>query len=70
MGRESAEILKDPARLDALWRSSLLDTPAEATFDRLTRLVTKVLHVPVALVGLVTEDRQFFNTTALRLPVK
>jgi PAS domain S-box-containing protein len=62
MGRESAEILKDPARLDALWRSSLLDTPAEATFDRLTRLVTKVLHVPVALVSLVTEDRQFFKS--------
>jgi PAS domain S-box-containing protein len=60
VGTDSTEPLHDPARLDALRQSFLLDTPAEAEFDRLARLVTRVLHVPVSLVSLVAEDRQFF----------
>ena len=31
----------------------LLDSPAEESFDRLTRLTSTVLNVPVALVSLV-----------------
>lgn len=54
--------LNDPARLDALRRSGVLDTPPEAAFDRLTRLAAKALHVPVALVSLVDSDRQFFKS--------
>ena len=53
---------RDPDRLAALRRTALLDTPAEEAFDRLTRLVTTVLGVPVALVSLVDEDRQFFKS--------
>ena len=49
-------------RLEALRGSSLLGSPAEASFDRLTRLATKLLHAPVALVSLVDEDRQFFKS--------
>ncbi len=59
--------LTDPARLDALRRSALLDTPAEAAFDRLTRLATEMLGVPVSLVSLVDGDRQFFKS-AIGLP--
>jgi formate hydrogenlyase transcriptional activator len=40
----------------------LLDSPPEEAFDRLTRLATAVLHVPVALVSLVDGDRQFFKS--------
>ena len=54
--------LTDPARLSALRDTGLLATPPEKAFDRLTRLVTKVLHVPVALVSLVAEDHQFFKS--------
>ena len=54
--------IRNAARLDALRRTSLLDTPPEMAFDRLTRLATRVLHVPVALVSLVDEDRQFFKS--------
>src|ERR671917_36265 len=50
------------ARLDALRRTALLDTPTEHAFDRLTWLVTTVLKVPVALVSLVDRDRQFFKS--------
>ena len=49
-------------RLQALRDSGLLDTPAEEGFDRLTRLVTRLLDVPVALVSLVDTDRQFFKS--------
>jgi GGDEF domain-containing protein len=54
--------LDDARRLAALAESGLLDTPPEAAFDRVTRLVTEVLHVPVALFTLVTADRQVFKS--------
>lgn len=53
----------DAHRLAALRGTGLLDAPASATFDRLTRLVTQLLQVPVALVTLVDDDRQFFAVT-------
>ena len=59
--------LSDPARLDALRRSALLDSPAEAAFDRLTKIATQMLGVPVSLVSLVDGDRQFFKS-AVGLP--
>ncbi|MEO6602366.1 MAG: GAF domain-containing protein, partial [Polyangiaceae bacterium] len=54
--------LVDVVRLKALNDSDLLDSPAEAAFDRLTRLAAKVLGVPVALVSLVDDHRQFFKS--------
>lgn len=54
--------LDDPARLSALQRSALLDTPVEEQFDRITRLASAVLGVPVALVSLVDDHRQFFKS--------
>jgi PAS domain S-box-containing protein len=59
--------LDDPDRLASLRRSALLDSPAEAAFDRLTRLATEILGVPVSLVSLVDGDRQFFKS-AIGLP--
>jgi GAF domain-containing protein len=57
------EGLGDPRRLAALAESGLVDSPPEAAFDRVTRLVTEVLHVPVALFTLVTADRQVFKSS-------
>lgn len=56
--------LRDEARLAALWRTGLLDTPPEEVFDRLTNLVRHLLKAPVALVSLVDADRQFFKSAA------
>jgi formate hydrogenlyase transcriptional activator len=56
------DVIENEARLDALRRTSLLDSPPEEAFDRLTRLATTVLRVPVALVSLVDGDRQFFKS--------
>ncbi|MDF1501355.1 GAF domain-containing sensor histidine kinase [Roseisolibacter sp. H3M3-2] len=55
-------LLEDPARLDALRRTALLDSPAEEAFDRFTRLAARLLRAPVALVSLVDADRQFFKS--------
>ncbi len=54
--------LDDQDRLAALDATALLDTPPAEAFDRLTRLVTRILNVPVALVTLVDRDRQFFKS--------
>jgi GAF domain-containing protein len=53
--------LDDPARLAALKSSNLMDSPAEHSFDRLTRLVCRFLDVPVSLVSLVDDQKQFFK---------
>lgn len=56
------ETLNDPKRLASLHRAGLLDTPPEEAFDRLTRLASRILDVPVALVSLVDDQRQFFKS--------
>ena len=54
--------IRDPTRLSTLRRLNLLDTPAEESFDRISRLAAKILHVPMALVSLVDGNRQFFKS--------
>src|SRR5262245_56718133 len=54
--------VEDETRLEAVRRTSLLDSPPEEAFDRLTRLATQVLRVPVAAVTLVDRDRIFFKS--------
>lgn len=49
-------------RLDAVARSGLLDSPVEESFERATRLASQLLGVPVSLVSIVTDDRQFFKS--------
>ena len=54
--------LLDPARLAALDRTGLLDSPAEATFDRVRDLVCHLLGVPAATVTLVAAERQVYKS--------
>jgi PAS domain S-box-containing protein len=54
-------------RLAAVARTTLLDTPPEEAFDRLTRMAARLLGAPVSLLTLVTDDRQFFKS-AMGLP--
>jgi PAS domain S-box-containing protein len=56
------ESLRDRARLEALDRLDILDTPAEATFDRFTCLAQRILGVPVSLVSFISGDRHFFKS--------
>ena len=50
------------ARLDALRRYQILDTGAEERFDAITRVAVASFRAPIALVSLVTDDRQWFKS--------
>ncbi len=52
----------EPLRLDALRRLAILDSPAEERFDRITRMARNMFDVPIALVSLVDENRQWFKS--------
>lgn len=54
--------IDEAARLEALQASGLLDSAPEERFDRLTRLARQCLDVPIALVSLVDEYRQWFKS--------
>ena len=45
-------------RLSALQTLSILDTPPEERFDRLTRIAVAVFDAPISTVTLIDEDRQ------------
>ncbi len=49
-------------RLAELRLLNILDTPFEERFDRITRTAAKLFQVPVALVSLVDENRQWFKS--------
>ena len=48
-------------RLAALHRLQLLDTPPDPAFDRITQLAQTLFDVPIALISLLDEDRQWFK---------
>lgn len=53
--------LDEQARLEALHRICILDTPPEDAYDDLTRLAAVICNVPIATITLVDEDRQWFK---------
>lgn len=52
----------EPARLDALFALDILDSEPEPEFDTITRLAVRLFDVPIALVSLVSHDRQWFKS--------
>lgn len=60
MPNADLRIIHRQDRLDAVEDTGLLDSPASPALERLTRLTTKLLGVPMAVVSLVDRDRQFF----------
>jgi len=56
------ERLSEERRLDTLREYRLLDTDPEVAFDRLTKLVADLFDVPIALISLVDECRQWFKS--------
>jgi PAS domain-containing protein len=51
----------EAARLSALLAYDILDTPAEPSFDRLAQLAATLFDVPIALVGMMDSNRQWFK---------
>lgn len=50
-------------RLAALRRFDVLDTPRDGAFDRITRLASEMLDMPISIVSLVDHDRIWFKST-------
>src|SRR5262245_49715205 len=51
----------ESARLDVLRRYEILDTPPEVPFDDLATLAAHLCDTPIALVGFVASDREWFK---------
>ncbi|WP_300391015.1 GAF domain-containing protein [Henriciella sp.] len=53
---------REAARLHCLRRMRILDTAAEKSFDSITDSVSRHFNVPIALISLVDEKRQWFKS--------
>ena len=62
MPAKLGESVDEIARLDALARYHVLDTPAEADFDDLAQLAAQICGTPIALVTVVAANRQWFKS--------
>ena len=51
----------ETTRLASLRRYDILDTPAEPELDEIVKLAAYVCGVPIALISLVDETRQWFK---------
>ncbi|UTA69136.1 PAS domain S-box protein [Emticicia sp. 21SJ11W-3] len=49
-------------RLEALKSYCILDTPSEKEFDRLTKLASVICGVPISIITLLDENRQWFKS--------
>jgi len=52
----------EQARIETLRSLNVLDTLPEERFDRMTRMAKRMFDVPIALVSLVDENRQWFKS--------
>jgi GAF domain-containing protein len=50
---------REQRRLGELHRYGILDTGAEAAFERIVELAQRVFNVPTVLISFVAEDRQW-----------
>ncbi len=56
-------------RLQSLRNLNLLDTFSEERFDCITRMVKEAFDVPIVLISLVDENRQWFKSTQWACPL-
>jgi len=61
-GFPDAAWVREQERLFFLRSTGLLDSKASEAFDRITRLAAELFQVPIALVSLVEEKRQWFKS--------
>lgn len=54
-------LVREAARLEKLKSFDILDTPQESEFDAIASLAQRLFDVPIALVSLVDDHRQWFK---------
>lgn len=57
---EPSSPVYDPIRLDVIHRANLLTLDDQDSFDRLARLITRLLHVPAGTITIVHPEGQTF----------
>jgi two-component sensor histidine kinase len=62
-GGDEAAARAERLRLDTLREYRIMDTPPEQAFDRVTKMVAELYGVPIALVSLVDDGRQWFKSS-------
>ena len=58
----AANTILDPARLEAVVRSGLVDSRREAVFDEFTALLAELLDAPLAFLTVVDDRRSFWKS--------
>jgi signal transduction histidine kinase len=53
--------LSERARLEALYRYQILDTPPQAAFDAIARTAAQLAGAPIAVISFVDANRQWFK---------
>ena len=61
-GTRTASLTDEVARMEAVRRYQILDTPEDGAFDRITALAARLFSVPIAIVSVVDEDRIWFKS--------
>lgn len=61
-GKSSSFLEKEERRLIELYSLNLIHTPDEQSFDRIAELASRIFQVPVSLVSVITEDKQWFKS--------
>lgn len=61
-GTPSVPAPDETARLEAVHRYQILDTPQDGAFDRITSLASRLFSVPIAIVSVVDQDRIWFKS--------
>ena len=64
MSRTTGSIVppSEAARLAAVRRHAILDTPPDGAFDRVTRVAARFFGVPISIVSIVDHDRIWFKS--------
>ncbi|MEO1505714.1 MAG: sensor domain-containing diguanylate cyclase [Pseudomonadota bacterium] len=61
---ENPTLMDEVARLAALHRYQILDTPQEEAFDRIPRIIKSALRAPMAAVAFIDDERRWFKAVA------
>lgn len=61
-GRDEGGARAERLRLDTLREYRIMDTPPEAAFDRVTKMAAELYDVPIVLVSLVDDCRQWLKS--------
>jgi hypothetical protein len=60
--RDAQPYPQEEQRLDSLRKTRLMDMPIEERFERLTRMICRLLDVPIALFNLMDNKQQFYKS--------